>query len=116
MEEAGIITKVTNSDWGSSQVVIPKADGAVRLCVDYKVGVSQRLVDAHYPIRKIDQIFNSLKYSRYFCRLDLYKAYLHVSVDEQSTEIQTISTHHGTFRMKRVSFGNNKWRLLNLTE
>lgn len=108
MEEAGIITKVTNSDWGSPQVVIPKADGAVRLCVDYK--------DAHYPIRKIDQIFNNLKDSRYFCRLDLYKAYLHVSVDDQSTEIQTISTHHGTFRMKRVSFGNNKWRLLNLTE
>lgn len=104
MEKEGIITKVANSDWGSPLVVIPKADGGVRLCVDYKVGVNQRLVDAHYPIRKIDQIFNSLKDSRFYCRLDLFKAYLHVPVDELSSEIQTISTHKGTFRMNRLSF------------
>lgn len=105
LEKAGIISKTANSDWGSPLVVIPKADGGVRLCVDYKVGVNQRLVDAHYPIRKIDEIFNSLRDSKYFCRLDLYKAYLHVPVDQSSSEIQTISTHKGTFRMNRLSFG-----------
>ncbi|XP_058983670.1 uncharacterized protein K02A2.6-like [Musca domestica] len=105
LEKAGIITKVANSDWGSPLVVIPKADGGVRLCVDYKVGVNQRLVNAHYPIRKIDAIFNSLRDSKHFCRLDLYKAYLHVQVDQKSSEIQTISTHKGTFRMNRLSFG-----------
>ncbi|KAI8116347.1 hypothetical protein CVS40_11571 [Lucilia cuprina] len=103
LEKGGIITNVANSDRGSPLVVIPKADGGVRLCVDYKVGVNQRLVSAHYPIRKIDQIFNSLKDSKYYCRLDLYKAYLHVPVDDLSSEIQTISTHRGTFRMKHVS-------------
>ncbi|GBP00424.1 Uncharacterized protein K02A2.6 [Eumeta japonica] len=46
LENAGIITKIDNSDWGSPLVVIPKADGGVRLCVDYKVGVNQRLVNA----------------------------------------------------------------------
>lgn len=105
LEKACIITKIANSDWGSPLVVIPKADGGIRLCVDYKVGVNQRLVDAHYPIRKLDQIFNSLRNSKYFCRLDLYKAYLHIQVDEASSEIQTISTHKGTFRMNRLSFG-----------
>lgn len=38
LEQAGIITKVDTSDWGSPLVVIPKADGGVRLCVDYKMG------------------------------------------------------------------------------
>jgi len=93
------------SDWGSPLVVIPKADGGVRLCVDYKVGVNERLMDAHYPIRKIDEIFDSLHESRYFCRLDLYKAYLHIQVDEKSSIIQTISTHRGTYKMNRLSFG-----------
>lgn len=105
LESSGIITKTSNSDWGSPLVVIPKADGGVRLCVDYKVGVNQRLVSAHYPIRKIDHIFNSLSNSKYFCRLDLYKAYLHVAVDDQSSAIQTISTHKGIYRMNRLSFG-----------
>lgn len=105
LEKASIITKISNSDWGSPLVVIPKADGGVRLCVDYKVGVNQRLVDAHYPIRKIDEIFNSLRDSKFFCRLDLYKAYLHVPVDDMSSEIQTISTHRGTYKMNRLSFG-----------
>ncbi|XP_017478638.1 PREDICTED: uncharacterized protein K02A2.6-like [Rhagoletis zephyria] len=105
LERAGIITKITNSDWGSPLVVIPKADGGVRLCVDYKVGVNQRLINAHYPIRKIDEILNSLRNSKYFCRLDLYKAYLHIPVDKQSSIIQTISTHRGTYRMNRLSFG-----------
>ncbi|KAJ8878861.1 hypothetical protein PR048_019450 [Dryococelus australis] len=85
--------------------LIPKADGGVRLCVDYKVGVNEWLQDAHYPNRKIDDILISLRNSRFFCRLDLVKAYLHVPVDEQSREIQTIYTHRGTYRLHRLSFG-----------
>lgn len=105
LEAQGIISKVDTSDWGSPLVVIPKPEDNVRLCVDYKVGVNERLVSAHHPIRKIDDIFNSLRNSRYFCRLDLYKAYLHIQVDKKSSEIQTISTHRGTYRMNRLSFG-----------
>ncbi|XP_011876973.1 PREDICTED: uncharacterized protein K02A2.6-like, partial [Vollenhovia emeryi] len=97
LESTGIITKTETSDWGSPLVVIPKADGGVRLCVDYKIGVNDRLINAHYPIRKIDDILNSLRSSRYFCWLDLFKAYLHIPVDDQSSEIQTISTHRGTY-------------------
>lgn len=105
LEESGIITRTETSDWGSPLVVIPKADGGVRLCVDYKVGVNERIIDAHYPIRKIDEILNSLHNSKYFCRLDLYKAYLHLEVDDESKVIQTISTHRGTYKMNRLSFG-----------
>lgn len=105
LEAAGIISKVERSDWGSPLVIIPKADGGVRLCVDYKIGVNKQLVSANYPIRRIDEILNSLKGSKYFCRLDLYKAYLHLRVSEESSNIQTISTHRGTYKVKRLSFG-----------
>lgn len=105
LESQGIISKVPTSDWGSPLVVIPKSDGNVRLCVDYKIGVNERLVNANYPIRKIDEILNSLRNSKYFCCLDLFKAYLHVPVDEESSQIQTLSTHRGTYRMNRLSFG-----------
>lgn len=105
LEAAGIITPVPTSDWGSPLVVIPKPDGGVRLCVDYKCGVNERLVNANYPIRRIDDVLNSLRNSKYFCKIDLYKAYLHLKVDQESSIIQTISTHRGTYRMNRLSFG-----------
>jgi hypothetical protein len=49
LESQGIISKVARSDWGSPLVVIPKPDGNVRLRVDYKIGVNERLVNANYP-------------------------------------------------------------------
>lgn len=105
LEAAGIITPVSTSDWGSPLVVIPKPDGSVRLCVDYKCGVNERLVQANHPIRRIDEVLNSLRNSRVFCKLDLFKAYLHLKVDTESSIIQTITTHRGTYRFNRLSFG-----------
>ena len=105
LEAQGIISKVKTSDWGSPLVVIPKPDGTVRLCVDYKMGVNQQLVNSSYPIKKVNEILNSLRNSKYFCRLDIYKAYLHIQVDKESSQIQTLTTHRGTYSMNRLSFG-----------
>ncbi|CAL1299051.1 unnamed protein product [Larinioides sclopetarius] len=105
LEAAGIISKSVTSDWGSPLVVIPKRDGTLRLCVDYKVGVNDLLMNVNYPIKKIDEVFNNLRDSKYFCKLDLFKAYLHLQTDEESSIIQTISTHRGTYKMNRLSFG-----------
>ncbi|XP_054288024.1 uncharacterized protein K02A2.6-like [Macrosteles quadrilineatus] len=105
LENEGIISPVEASDWGSPLVVIPKPDGGVRLCVDYKCGVNERLIQANHPIRRIDDVIDSLRNSKYFCKLDLYKAYLHLQVDEESSMIQTMTTHRGTYRVHRLSFG-----------
>ncbi|KAJ8873326.1 hypothetical protein PR048_026960 [Dryococelus australis] len=104
LEAEGVLTKVETSDWGLPLVVIPKADGVVRLCIDYKVGVNERLQMPTTKFGKIDDILNGLRNSRFFCQLDLFTAYLHVPVDEQSSEIQIISIHHGTYRLHRLSF------------
>ncbi|XP_018360496.1 PREDICTED: uncharacterized protein K02A2.6-like [Trachymyrmex cornetzi] len=100
-----IITPIEKSDWGSPLVPVPKPDGKIRLCVDYKVAVNPQLMESHYPIPRIEELLQNIKESNYYCKLDLYKAYLHVEVDEESSQIQTISTHKGTYRMNRLSFG-----------
>lgn len=105
LEAQGIISPVAISDWGSPLVCIQKPDGNVRLCVDYKCGVNERLIQANHPIRRIDDVIHSLRGSKYFCKLDLYKAYLHLKVDDESAKIQTIQTHKGTYLMHRLSFG-----------
>lgn len=105
LENQGIIEKVDHSEWGTPLVVIPKSDGKIRLCADYKVTVNNQLRDNRYPIPKIEDIFNKMKNGKYYCTLDIFKAYLHVPVDDQSARIQAISTHRGTYLAKRLFFG-----------
>ena len=105
LEADGIIEKVEHSEWGTPLVVVPKKDGNVRLCADYKVTVNKQLLDARHPIPRIEDIFNKLRDGSYFCTLDIYKAYLHLLLDEESAKIQTISTHRGTYIVKRLNFG-----------
>lgn len=88
----GIISKAAPSDWVSLLDVIPKPDGNVRLYVDCKMGVNERPVNTN---------------SKCFCCLDLFKAYLHIPVDEETGEIHILSTHRITYRMNILSFGIN---------
>ena len=41
LENAGIIKQVTFSDWATPIVPVPKADGTIRICGDYKVTITK---------------------------------------------------------------------------
>jgi len=105
MEDQKIYTPCGSCDWASPMVVAPRSNNRIRLCTDYKTGLNERLVNVTYPIRKIPEILDSLRGSRYFCKLDLYNAYLHVKVTEKSAELQAMSTHKGVFKINRLNFG-----------
>lgn len=61
------------------------------------------MINILYP--HIDKICAKLNGGRYFCKLDISRAYLHVQVDNESAKIQTIFTHLGNFHVKRLFFG-----------
>ncbi|CAH0380494.1 unnamed protein product [Bemisia tabaci] len=105
LERDDIITRTDTSDWGSPLVPVPKTVEKVRLCVDYKSGVNPQLEDFHYPIPRIEELMSELKESSVYCKIDLYKAYLHVEMDDEAKKIQAISTHRGTYLMNRLSLG-----------
>lgn len=50
LEENGVIIEVEQSDWVSPVVVVPKSDGSVRLCGNYKVTINQVVDDEQYPL------------------------------------------------------------------
>nr|XP_018913259.1 PREDICTED: uncharacterized protein K02A2.6-like isoform X1 [Bemisia tabaci] len=103
LERDDIITRTDTSDWGSPLVPVPKTVEKVRLCVDYKSGVNPQLEDFHYPIPRIEELISKLKESSVYCKIDLYKAYLHVEMDDEAKK--AISTHRGTYLMNRLSLG-----------
>lgn len=69
--KAGIIEPVTNSEWASPIVVVPKKGGDVRICVDFRVSLNKVLVPEQYPLHTVDDIFASLTGGEVFTVLDL---------------------------------------------
>ena len=83
-EKAGVITPVTSSDWATGVVVVPKKNGAIRLCGNYKTTVNPHLKTVSPPNINIDDILADLGGGVKFSKLDLANAYNQIEVSEES--------------------------------
>ena len=105
LERAGIMEKVTHSKWVAPVVPIPKGDGKIRLCGDYKVSINPMLELDQYPLLKPNELFATLASGKQFTKIDLTHAYQQMSLEEKSRELVTINTHKGPYRHTRLPFG-----------
>ena len=79
-----ILQKVNHSVWVAPVVVVPKSDGCLRVCRDYKVTVNPALVDDKYPLPKPDNLMAQLVGGQKFSMLDLSQAYQQIHLDDDS--------------------------------
>ena len=100
-----ILEPVRTSEWATPIVVVPKKEGNIRICGDYKVTVNPALAVDIHPIPKPQELFASLAGGEKFTKLDLSQAYQQLLLDEKSKELMTINTHKGLFRYTRLPFG-----------
>lgn len=106
MVEEGILEPTTNSRWATPIVPVRKANGTVRICGDYKATVNKCLdKNIHYPLPRINEIFDQLSGGKLFTKLDLNQAYTQLMLSEESKEAMTLTTHLGLFRPNRMLFG-----------
>ena len=93
LQNEGILTKVEWSDWATPIEPIPKKDGSVRICGDFKGTVNPELQAQQYPIPCIEDIFAKLAGGRN-CQLNisLRQAYHKLEMEEDS-KIQYKHTH-----------------------
>lgn len=103
--KSGVLEPVSRSDWGTPIVPVPKKDGSVRICGDFKVTVNPVLAAEQYPLPLINDLFAGLAGGEKFSKIDLNQAYLQMQVDEQSRDMLTVVTHKGLFRYCRLPFG-----------
>lgn len=101
----GILEPVSRSRWASPIVVVPKANGEIRICVDCKVTINKCIENEHYPLPKMEDIFASLANCTVFCVIDLTGAYQQLELSPESREFLTINTSQGLYRYTRLSFG-----------
>ena len=102
MESEGILKKVSYSEWAAP---VPKPEGNIRLCGDYKVTINSKLEIDQYPLPKSDIIFATLSQGKWFSKIDLKHAYQQIKLAETSKPLVTTNTYRGLYQHTRLPFG-----------
>jgi predicted aspartyl protease len=105
LEQQGIITPITHSQWAAQIVAVPKRHGRFRICGDFKVTVNQALAVEEYPLPTTEEMFATLSGGKVFSELDLSQAYLQLPVNDASKPFLVINTHRGLYMYNRLPFG-----------
>ncbi|XP_026536196.1 uncharacterized protein K02A2.6-like, partial [Notechis scutatus] len=101
----GVLEPIDHARWETPIVTPVKLDGSVRICGDYKATLNCALQQSAYPVPVVQHLLHSLGGGKVFAKLDLAQAYQQLPVDAETAEAQTIVTHRGAFRCKRLQFG-----------
>jgi len=105
MEDEGIIEPVEVSDWPTPIVCVPKTDGSVCVCGNYKGTVNPAIQTEQFPTPMLEGIRGKVSSWQKFTKIHLRCAYQQMVLDEASQQLSTINTHKGLYRYTRLSFG-----------
>ena len=99
----GHIKEVT-SPFGSGILFVPKANGKLRMVVDYRPINKLTLVDK-YPLPRIDEMLDQVGDACYFSKLDLHSGFHQIRVAPEHVERTAFRTKYGTFAFQVMPFG-----------
>ncbi|KAI4292185.1 hypothetical protein PAPHI01_2496, partial [Pancytospora philotis] len=99
----GIIAPST-SPWCARIVPVPKKDGALRICVDYRA-LNQITLKDNYQMPRIDDILDSLAQARVFTTLDATSGYHQIALTQESRAKTAFSWKNGHYEFNRMPFG-----------
>ena len=84
--------------------MVKKANGKVRLCVDFSIGLNDSLYIHQYPQPVPEDWFTKLYGRTWFVKVDLTDTSLQRDVDENYKNLLTINTHKGLFQINHIVF------------
>ena len=103
MLDEGIIVP-SRSTWAAPVVLVPKADGAWRLCIDYRE-LNKVLKVPSWPLPRMHQVCERLQGVRFACTLDLLQGYYQIALHEESRYLTAFQTTEGLYEYTRLPFG-----------
>jgi hypothetical protein len=104
MLEADIIEEAPVSPWVSNIVVVPKHNGDIRACCDYR-DVNKAIIRERYILPKVEDTLNAMHGSIFFAKIDAGSGFFQMSLAEESRYVTTFITPRGCYRFKRSPFG-----------
>ena len=86
-------------------VIVPKLNGDVGICGDFKLTVNKEAALEQYPLPRIDELFSVSSGCKVFSKLDLSNAYNQIQMDENSQKYVVVNTPRGLRMYTRLAFG-----------
>jgi hypothetical protein len=103
MVAQGVIEPAT-CEWASPIVLVPKPDGSLRFCVDYRKLNAITVPDTR-PLPRMDECIDSLGEAVIFATLDCNSGYWQIPVHPADGEKTTFTSHFGIYQFLRLPFG-----------
>jgi len=101
---AGFLTVAKYPQWVANVVPVPKKDGKVRMCVDYR-DLNRASPNDNFPLPHIDTLVDNTATSSLFSFMDGFSGYNQIKMAPEDIEKTTFITLWGTFCYKVMSFG-----------
>ncbi|GJU90017.1 reverse transcriptase domain-containing protein [Tanacetum coccineum] len=101
---AGIVRPVKYPTWISNPVLVKKADGSWRMCIDFK-NINSACPKDYYPLPEIDSKIEAVMGFPLKCFLDAYKGYHQVQMADEDEEKTAFYTDQGTYCYTKMPFG-----------
>nr|GEW38129.1 retrotransposon protein, putative, Ty3-gypsy subclass [Tanacetum cinerariifolium] len=95
LQDKGFI-RPSSSPWGAPVLFVKKKDGSFRMSIDYRE-LNKLTIKNHYPLPRIDDLFDQLQGSQYFSKIDLRSGYHQLRVREEDIPKTAFRTRYGHF-------------------
>ena len=103
MLKKGVI-EPSQSTWAFPVVLIPKVDGTIRFCIDYRK-LNAITVKDKYPLPRIDDLLDATQGHKYFTTLDCAAGYWQIPCPPEERPKLAFICHKGLFQFTRMPFG-----------
>ena len=96
--------KPSKSPWGAPILFVPKKDGGLRMCVDYR-WLNKVTIKNRYPLPLPEELIDRMSGAKVFSKIDLRSGYWQMPIRPSDTEKTAFRTRYGHFEMLVVPFG-----------
>lgn len=103
MQKLGVI-EPSSSEWNNPNVLVPKKDGTIRFCLDFRKLNAVSKFDP-YQMPRVDELIERLSKAQFLTTLDLCKGYWQVPLSPDSREMTAFKTPLGHYHFRVLPFG-----------
>nr|GFB32607.1 putative reverse transcriptase domain-containing protein [Tanacetum cinerariifolium] len=98
LSDKGFI-RPSSSPWGAPVLFVKKKDGSFRMCIDNRE-LNKLTIRNHYPLPRIDDLFDQLQGSSVYSKIDLRSGYHQLRVREEDIPKKAFRTRYGNYEFQ----------------